>query len=87
MVALFGRHTLHSPNESMGNPNGELAVLQQRFRFGEASRPHLRGRNPVGTRLFPRLRCLGGWRLGLLIDFNQILLTEGLRRVVYSGGG
>ncbi|HXP59820.1 MAG TPA: GxxExxY protein [Dongiaceae bacterium] len=27
---------------------------------------------------------LGGWELGLLIDFNGVLLADGIRRVVYS---
>lgn len=36
------------------------------------------------ARLLSQLR-LGGWKLGLLINFNTIALREGLRRVVLSG--
>ena len=35
--------------------------------------------------LLSQLR-MGGWRLGLLINFNTIQLTEGLRRIVLSQG-
>ena len=35
------------------------------------------------ARLLSQLR-LGGWRLGLLINFNTVALREGLRRVVMS---
>jgi len=36
------------------------------------------------ARLLSQLR-LGGWKLGLLLDFNTVALREGLRRVVLSG--
>jgi GxxExxY protein len=36
------------------------------------------------ARLLSQLR-LGGWKLGLLLNFNTIALREGLRRIVLSG--
>jgi GxxExxY protein len=57
----------------------------------------VRGRVVVAPRALPEIKTvhevqvlsqlrLGGWELGLLIDFNRIRLAEGIRRLVCSRG-